>query len=166
MVIPYIKGTSDTIRRVFNKYNVNVSFKPHQTLRRLLVHPKDKTKKAEVCGAIYRVKCGGSTNNSCKEDYIGETERSVKARFNEHRRPSSHTSEVSKHIHSEHPSHKVALDQVDILDREQGWFQRGVKESIYIRSEKPTLNKDGGRHNLSHIYDAVLTPTQHSVKSD
>ena len=32
---------------------------------------------------------------------------------------------------------------------EEDWFRRGVKEAIAIRKIKPTLNQDGGRHNLS-----------------
>ena len=48
VVMPYIKGTSETLRRVFNKHKVNVCFKPHQTIKQMLVHPKDKTKKIKV----------------------------------------------------------------------------------------------------------------------
>ena len=157
VVMPYVKGTSETLRRVFNKHKVNVCFKPHQTLKQMLVHPKDKTKKSEVCGAIYHVHCTGSDNgNACQDSYIGETERTLKKRFLEHRRPSSSTSEVSNHIHIDSPGHSVSLDRVEVLDREASWFERGVKEAIHIRTRRPTLNKDGGRHNLPHIWDPVL----------
>ena len=88
---------------------------------------------------------------------IGETERSLKARFLEHRRPSSTSSEVSQHIHIESPGHYIDLEKVKILDREQRWFERGVKEAIYIRINQPTLNKDGGRYKLPNAYDPVLT---------
>ena len=159
VVMPYVKGTSETLRRIFNKHKVNVCFKPHQTLKQMLVHPKDKTKKSEVCGAIYHVQCAGSDKGSvCNDSYIGETERTLKKRFLEHRRPSSSTSEVSKHIHVDSPDHSVSLDRVEVLDREASWFERGVKEAIHIRTRRPTLNKDGGRHNLPHIWDPVLKP--------
>ena len=71
----------------------------------------------------------------CEEFYIGETERSLKARFLEHRRPSSTSSEVSQlsqHIHNESPGHKIDLEKVKILDREPRWFERGIKEAIYM----------------------------------
>ena len=48
------------------------------------------------------------------------------------------------HIHVESPGHHVDLDQVKILDREPRYFERGVKEAIYISVNKPSLNKDRG----------------------
>ena len=87
--------------------------------------------------------------------YIGETERSLKTRFLEHRRPSSTSSEVSQHIHIESPDHHVELEEVKILDREQRYFERGVKEAIYIRVNQPSLNKDRGRYKLPRVYDQI-----------
>ena len=37
------------------------------------------------------------------------------------------------------------------------WFERGVREAIWERVEKPSLNKRGGlRFQLSHIWDQSL----------
>ena len=70
------------------------------TLRQQLVRPKDLVPKERVVGPIYHVSC-----EDCGKDYmyIGETERSFKARFDEHKRPSSVISEVSRHIHQRKP---------------------------------------------------------------
>ena len=46
-----------------------------------------------------------------------------------------------------------------VLDREDRgwWFEWGVKESIYLKLEQPSLNRGGGlRHQLSATYNAVL----------
>ena len=61
------------------------------------------------------------------------TERSLKTRFLEHRRPSSVLSEVShlQHINIESPAHFITLDKAQILDTEPDYFMRGVKEAIY-----------------------------------
>ena len=158
VVLPYIKGTSDCLRRIFQKHKVNVAFRPHRTLRQMLVHPKDKTKKGDICGAVYHIKCKGTNKTECHDDYIGETERTLNARFSEHRRPSSReTSEVSKHVHIDQPGHRVDLKDVQVLSTEPAWFERGVQEAIFIRKNSPTLNQDGGRFVLSHIYDPVIT---------
>ena len=158
VVIPYIKGFSEALRRIYGSYGIRGCFKPTSTLRQFLVAPKDKSEKKDITGPIYSIHCQGQTNRGqCEEFYIGETERSLKARFLEHRRPSSTSSEVSQHIHIESPGHKIDLEKVKILDREPRWFERGVKEAIYIRINQPTLNKDGGRYKLPNVYDPVLT---------
>ena len=111
IVIPYIKGTSEELRRIFKKYEVPCYFKPTNTLRQLLVRPKDQLDKSKMCGPVYRIPC-----EDCPASYVGETERSLKARFLEHRRPSSSTSEVSKHVHLDNPDHSVSLDNAEILE--------------------------------------------------
>ena len=128
--------------------------------------PKDKTEKKDTVGPVYMIPCQGQTTRGlCSESYIGETERSLKTRFLEHRRPSSTSSEVSQHIHIESPGHRVDLDKVKILDRDPRWFERGVKEAIYIRANQPSLNKDGGRYKLPRVYDPILTSHLQKVKS-
>ena len=132
-------------------------FKPTHTLRQNLVSPKDKTDKRDITGPIYGIYCQGqTTRGKYKEFYIGETERSLKTRFFEHKRPSSTSSEVSNHIHIESPGHHVDLDEVKILDREPRWFERGVKEAIYIKVNNPTLNKDRDRYKLPGVYESIL----------
>ena len=166
IVLPYIKGISEALRRNFQKFGIRVTFKPTQTLRQFLVAPKDKTEKKDVTGPVYMIPCQGqTTRGACKESYIGETERSLKTRFLEHRRPSTTSSEVSNHIHIESPGHHVDLDKVQILDREPRWFERGVKEAIHIRANQPSLNKDGGRYKLPKVYDPVITSHFKSVRS-
>ena len=126
-------------------------FKPSNTLRQLLVRPKDPVGKEKVVGPVYKIEC-----DSCEATYIGETERSLKARFSEHRRPSSINSEVSRHINVDSTDHAVTLDKTKVLAVEPKWFERGVKEAIYIRAYEPSLNKDGGRYNLPPIWNNVI----------
>ncbi|KAI8497357.1 hypothetical protein Bbelb_246630 [Branchiostoma belcheri] len=161
VVLPYRKGLSEGLRRIFATYGIKTCFKPTRTLRNILVSPKDKTPKESKCGVVYHIQCQGQNSKGpCKETYIGETERSLKARFLEHKRPSSTTSEVSQHIHIESPGHSVSLDKVKILDTEPEFFARGIKEAIYIRALQPSLNRDGGRHRLSATYDPLLTESR------
>ncbi|KAH3883457.1 hypothetical protein DPMN_007414 [Dreissena polymorpha] len=65
----------------------------------------------------------------------------------EHRRPSSTSSEVSMHIHDCKPDHTITMENVMTLDRKPSWFERGVKEAIYIRALSPARNNDGAATN-------------------
>ena len=150
IVIPYVKGLSEELRRTLKQHGVDTTFKPYNTLRQLLSFPKDPQKQEYTCGPIYRVTCQGV---DCGSSYVGETERTLKSRFAEHLRPSSASSEVSQHIHRDYPGHKV---EVEVLDHEDRWIERGIKEAIYIRVHRPDLNRDTGRYLLPHIWDNLL----------
>ena len=141
-----MRGVSEQLRRVFGGYGVPAYFKPTNTLRQMLVRPKDPLKKEQVVGPVYKIDC-----NSCEASYVGETERSLKARFSEHRKPSTTSSEVSQHIHQDKLGHAIDMDSVQILAVEPKWFERGVKEAIQIRANCPALNRNGERYNLSPI---------------
>ena len=150
-MVPYLRGVSEEIHRTMKAYNIPVFFKPINTLRQLLVRPKDPLPKERVCGPIYHIPC-----DNCDASYVGESERSLKARFSEHRRPSSVTSEVSRHLHVDQPGHTIDMEQAKILTVDNRWFERGVNEAILIRTLKPSLNKDGGRFHLVHVWDNLL----------
>ena len=95
--------------------------------------------KDKVVGPVYKISC-----EECEATYVGETERSLKARFGEHRIPSSTTSEVSKHIHTNSSDHTITLENTKILAVENKLFERGVKEAIHIGALKPSVNRDRG----------------------
>ncbi len=138
VVIPNIKGLSEELRRLFKRYEVPMYFKPTNTLRQQLVRPKDKLKKERVVGPVYQISC-----EKCPATSIGETERALKQRFLEHRRPSSVTSEVSHHVLLDHPDHSISMDDTKIMEVESKKLECRVKEAIHIRVTHPSLNKDG-----------------------
>ena len=76
-------------------------------------------------------------------DCIGEMERNLKAKFMEHRRPCSSTSEGLLHINKDCPGHNEDNESVRILDRAPSWFKRAIKEAINIQAHKPVLKMAG-----------------------
>ena len=159
MTLPYAPGLTEPLRRIFSEYDIRVSVKPTVKLRQLLVRPKDKAKAGDQAGVVYNIECEGRLNNGeqCKETYIGETERTLHKRFLEHRRPSSvSSSEVARHVHIESPGHEISQSGVKILARESDYKARGIKEAIYIRMHRPSLNEYQGRYNLPPVWDGAL----------
>ncbi|KAH3863835.1 hypothetical protein DPMN_026836 [Dreissena polymorpha] len=77
-------------------------------------------------------------------DSIGDTERNLKARFMEHRRPSSTSFEVSMHINDCKPDHTITMENVRILDLESSWFEtRERGQRGYLHPCTKTCTKTG-----------------------
>ena len=155
VILPYIAGFSERLKQIFNSHNVRVTHKPQNKLRNILVSPKDKARKEDTTDPIYFISCD---KPSCSESYIGETERSLWTRFSEHTRPSSvGKSEVADHLHKDTRGHSINFKTTKVLDREPRWFERGIRESIYIRAYKPTLNRNAGRYTLPAVWDRLIS---------
>lgn len=159
IVIPYVAGVSEKLKRIFNKHNIPVHFKPGNTLRQKLVHPKDKVPREKQSNVVYAVQC----SEDCPDLYIGETKQPLHKRMAQHRRASSSGQDSAVHLHLNDKGHSFQDENVHILAREDRWFERGVKEAIFVTKEKPSLNRGGGlRYQLPHIYKPILKslPTQ------
>ena len=89
---------------------------------------------------MYRINCEGG--KEIHMFYVGDTRRTLKTQAQEHLK--------------ERPRHQVSMESVQILDWEDGWTTKGIKESIYIRMLHPELNADGGIHYLPPIWDNLL----------
>jgi len=70
--IPYVSGLSEKLQRIFRQHDVPVYFKPGNTLRQKLVHPKDKMPTQKQSNVVYEIQC---SETKCKERYIGETKQ-------------------------------------------------------------------------------------------
>ena len=55
VVLLYVKGVTERLKRTFAKHNFSVYSKPGYTLRNALVKPKDPLDNMEKCGVIYKV---------------------------------------------------------------------------------------------------------------
>ena len=66
IVIPYKQGTSEAIRRVLNRENIRVAFKPTNSIGSMLVHLKDKISTDKTRNCVYEMKC-----TQCDAEYIG-----------------------------------------------------------------------------------------------
>ena len=48
------------------------------------------------------------------------------------------------------------MSNIEIIEKEEDWFKRGVKEAIHIRANNSILNRDKGRHNLPAVYNLSI----------
>ena len=73
--------------------------------------------------------------------------------------------EVSQYLHQEgkHP-HKISLDAIEILDRKQQWFEREMREAVFIWQLHLNLKSNGvantclisGIFSCSHVTDLAM----------
>ena len=151
IVIPYIPGLCESIKKICGRYGIQIYFKGSNTIRNILVSPKDKDPMVNKSRAIYWFQCG---DLSCDDEYIGETSRTFNERYKEHLKDPSPI-----HQHSNHTGHPTSHNNFQIIGMEGHSLARNIKESIFIRVNSPTLNRNIGKFNLSHIWDRVLLKT-------
>ena len=123
-------------------------FKGGNTIKNLLVHPKDKDTILQKSGVIYRFRFG---RVDCEEKYIEESGRTFAQRFREHMKAPSPI-----HDHHTTTGHEVSLNNFSIVGREHQSIARAIKEAILIRVNDPSLNRNIGKFQLPHIWDKVL----------
>ena len=66
VVLPYVGHVSESIKRLLAPLNIRTCFRPHKTLRELLVHPKDHIPDIKKPGVVYNISC-----KDCDNVYVG-----------------------------------------------------------------------------------------------
>ena len=90
VVIPYIAGMSEDIRRVCRKFNIRVVFKSRRTLHSRLTKVKDTLPLGKQSNVVYRIPC------SCGQVYIGETKWRLETRLGLHWRNQMETGDEAE----------------------------------------------------------------------
>ena len=92
---------------------------------------------------VYKFSCAG-----CNACYIGETNRHLSTRVNEHL-TSDKSSHIYKHL-SESPNCRSlnSSNNFKILDQASTEYDLRIKEAVYIQLHKPSLNKQVKHVNL------------------
>ena len=120
---------------------------------RPFVHPKDKTFRHEQSNVVYAVQC----RHDCTDLYI-ETKQPLHKWMAQHRRANSSGQDSAVHLHLKEKIHSFEDNNVNILSREDRWFERGAEESIYVKLKWQSLNRGGGLwHYLSPTFNAALS---------
>ena len=148
ITVPYYKGLSESVKKKYNNYGVQVYFRGGTTIKNLLVAPKNKDPMLKKSGVIYSYKCHSM---ECDEEYIGESSRTFGERFKEHQKAPSPIFD-----HSNTTGHSISVDNFSIVGREDQNLRRAKKEALYIRVNNPSLNRNIGKYHLQHIWDEVL----------
>ena len=110
IVVPYINGLGERLKRTCSSKGIQVHFKGRNTIKTLLMAPKDMDNKHQKSEAIYKFKC---PHINCPEEYMGESKRTFGDRLKEHHRTPSPI-----HKHSNTTGYPVSPDCFIIVHRE------------------------------------------------
>ena len=148
--IPYIKGVSERIRRILNRKNIRIAFKPLKTLGHVFKKPKDRPTKEQLKGIVYQVSC-----RTCPFTYVGQGKRSWKSRGAEHKiETNGNIGSAVKH-HAETTGHDIYPNYANILET-------GVKtknkrlflESLHSFLDKNSVNE---RAPFPRVYASLVS---------
>ena len=134
--LPYMKGVSKKLKKIFHKFGTNIYHAPTNTIRSSLAKLKDLTKTIEQCGVTYQLDC-----KDCGESYIWETARVLKKRVSEHKRTEG-GNRTAVGDHQVEKQHQIDWDNLKIVGREDHTWKRKMKEALLIQRQKPHINKD------------------------
>ena len=148
IAVSYEEGLSESVKNICKRYGIEVHLKSGKSIKDELVAPKDKDHLTKKSGIIYRYKCD---RLECDEEYIGETSRTFGERYKEHLKTPSPI-----YDHYNISGHNITLNDFSMVGREEQNLSRLIKESMFIRVNSPSLNKNIGKYHLPHIWDEVL----------
>ena len=151
IVLPFMGNTSAIIKtglaKALNKRlpfcKLRVIFKSTNRLKSYFNFKDVLPEPLRSC-QIYNFTCG-----SCNASYHGKTFRHFKVRVSEHQGVSPRTGKLLKGTlstsvrdHMLECEHKVAWEDFKVMGRETNHFLLELKESLFIKRDKPCLNRN------------------------
>ena len=124
---PYFPGLSESFKQLFRYTHIQVCFKGQNTIKSMLMHPKDKIDLSLKKDIIYQWSC---TNPGCKSSYIGETSRSLCEYVKEQSKEGSNSAKYQHCATKGHPLPNI--DQFKVIDQEKSQIAHESKGAIHI----------------------------------
>ena len=140
---PYMVGFGESFKSVCNKAGVQVHLKGGNTIKDLLMGPKNKYSITNRGGVTYRYECGYP---GCRMEYTGETGWAFGDRYKEHLRALSPI-----YDHTSITGHSIQLYNFSIVDRESQGIARTIKEAMFIRVNDLPLSRKLCKYQLAQI---------------
>ena len=153
--MPYEKEVSEKLKRVANRYGLEVVYTRSISLKSKV--PTTPFKSCKLCGIVHKVTC------SCYKKYIGETWRTLEEKIKEHQKDVNNNKNVEKITglskHLRESGHRPKWEETEIFTEEQHLVKRKFKESVAITQEEKDnlLNKKEVRKVLSDVWITIFT---------
>ena len=148
--VPYFPGLSESFKKIFRYTTIQVCFKGVNTLKSILMHPKDKISIDQKKDIVYHWECQA---DGCNSAYVSETSRALGEWVKEHCKSS--TSAILKHC-TDHHHPLPSISNFNIFDKDLSQVTWEAKEVIHIWRLNPNLNRNIGKMSIPHCFDPLL----------
>ena len=169
VVLPYIKGLSENLAKIFRKHDIETIHKPSTTLKNLLcnkmkdpVHPLDKT------GTVYYNEC--KKHPDPKNDYVGETDRVTRERQYEHGILDHKTAKRSASItHPDEQEKPIERRQTRASKRSQkpvdyAVVHHGTNQKLSLGNTEFSAHVASDTHNKEDLESTILCTEENWYK--
>ena len=137
VVVPYVQGISDRVKRTLQQFNIKTAIKPIRTLASVFKTTKDCPSEEKIAGIVYRVEC-----KDCDFSYIGESKRCCASRRVEHDPALAASKESAIRQHAEKATHDIHPRYGEILERNETNYKRRIfLESLHSNIDKNSVNE-------------------------
>lgn len=153
--LPFIPEITNKIKNVLKPFKINIAEKPGNNTKTIFTKLRPKITNLEKTNIVYKIDCA-----DCTQTYIGQTKQYLKNRVNEHKRSIRKVGQNNNTALAKHAldlTHNFKFEEVQILDYEPNYRKRNIKEMIFIKKHKNSLNFRTDTENLSCIYNNLLT---------
>ncbi|KYN26854.1 hypothetical protein ALC57_03769 [Trachymyrmex cornetzi] len=136
--IPYIQNISEKFKRIADKNNYKVAYRPINILTSVIKLGKDKLEKTESSQVVYKINC-----TNCDSTYVGQTKRKLGTRIKEYKVDIKKTKDT-RSVVSDHQvklGHNLDWENIQILNAELFFHKRLTSEMICIKRQINGMNK-------------------------
>ncbi|RLU18221.1 hypothetical protein DMN91_008577 [Ooceraea biroi] len=153
IVMPYVKGLSENVKRILNRCNVDFVYSVPKRLNNVIKLGKDVVANNQQMGVVYELSCV-----EYESVYIGQTKRHLETRVKEHKsnicKKDSCLSVVSKHRLEN--DHNFDWNNCKVLHRENHRRKREIAEMFFIMRQCNAINLQKDTDDLPPVYDTIL----------
>ena len=137
-------------KKIFKYTPIQVCFKGVNTLKSMLMHPKDKISSNQKKDLVYHWECKA---DGCNSSYVGEISKALGKRAKEHSK--STTLAILKHCKYFHHA-LPSISDFNIIDKDPSQITWEAKEAIHIRTLDPSLNRNISKMSIPHCFNHLL----------
>jgi hypothetical protein len=143
IVLPYSNQKVDEfaerltklVNNNFDNVDLKIAFKAPNEIGKMFPFKDNISDTHQRALVVYKITC-----ETCKECYIGKTERILTHRIKEHNSEKSKIMSAIQVHKKERPNHIIDAQNIEIIDKADTNFKLMLKEMLHINKLKPSLN--------------------------